>query len=92
MHLDVLDATSRVTNTYVPPFFNALTGLPWQSGLKIGLGHHEIPYCIEVPRTVLASDRLRVRFTPNLHGWGNLWTLHIETPDMVDPPSAEAPL
>ena len=76
----------------MPPLYNALTEVPWQSGLPIGLGHHEIPYCIDLPRTVRSDDRLRIRFTPIVHGWLDLWPLLIWTPDIVDPPWAEAPL
>lgn len=84
--LDVLDASKRVTKTYVPPLLRQDTGLPWQSGGTLGIGHHDLPYCIDLPRTIRADDRIRVRFTPLFHGWQDLWVLPIETPDMTDPP------
>ena len=87
VHLDVLDRAGAVQRTFVPALYNALTGLPWQSGLSLSIGHHEIPYCIDLPRTVRAESRIRIRFTPIVHGWLGLWPLPIWTPDIAAPPA-----
>ena len=86
--LDLLDAEGRTRNTFVPYLYNVRTGLPWQSGNSLALGHSEIPYCIDLPRIVKPEDRLRIRFTIIYHGLLNLWTLPMSTPDIVDPPTA----
>lgn len=87
VHLDLIDREGRVGNTFVPYLYREDTGEPWQSGLALGVGHYDLPYCVELPRRLIGTSvRLRVRFTPQFHGWRNLWTLPIWTPDIVDPP------
>lgn len=93
--LDVLTPDGHTKNTFVPTLTNMITGLPWQSAnvlhVKVG-DHSEVPYCVDVPSVIAPSDRVRVRFTPIYHGWQDLWDLPLRTPDIVDPPWAEAPL
>ena len=39
-----------------------------------------------------STSRVRVRFTPFVHSWLNLWPLPIRGTDIIDSPWAEAPL
>ncbi len=61
--------------------------LPWARSMTVGVGPHRQSYCVEIPRTVTASDRIELVVVAHYGGLLGLWDLPVRFPPIVYTPT-----
>ncbi|MEL6061872.1 MULTISPECIES: hypothetical protein [unclassified Methylobacterium] len=70
-------------NRYSVAVFNRDTGMPWSRSGAMGVGTHDLPFCVLLPPHVTDRDDLVVEQTAWFPGWLGLWRVPLVIPPVT---------